>query len=226
MTEASIATPSERIAFKSDVTAEGRNIRGAVQLAGQRNKRGGEWLEVDPAALLKADASKVIGVFEHDPTKLLGVQDNGTLVVNRTGQGIEYEIRDIPNTTAGNDALELVRGGYVTGSSFQIEDIRSTFHIDPDTGERTRRITTIGRLTDVSPVRDPFFEASMAAAFGNSSPLTGAPVTVSRESLNRQGDPMAETPQEQKAPEADAPKAEPKVEFKADTLYEKPSVFS
>jgi HK97 family phage major capsid protein len=196
---------SERIAFAAKVTAEGRTIRGAVQLAGQRNRRAGEWLEVDPAALVKADASKVIGVFEHDESQLLASLQNDTLVLRRSDQGIEFEFLNLPNTTAANDALELVRGGYVTGSSFRIEDFRSTFHTDPDTGERTRRITHIGRLVDVSPVRDPFFEASSAAAFSKEFDVAETPVV-----------------EEPKAPVAEAPKAEPKVQFNAEpTLYER-----
>lgn len=213
---------TERIAFASKITAEGRNIRGAIQLAGQRNKRGGEWLEVDPAAIVKADASGIIGCFEHDDDRILASPENGTLELSRTDQGIEYLFRDVPNTTAGNDALELVSKGYVTGSSFRIEDFRSTFSTDPETGERTRRITHIGRLVDVSPVRNPFFEASSAAAFSADPPPTGAPVTVDRESLNRQGDKMTETAKEPVAPPAEAPKAEPKVEFNAEpTIYER-----
>lgn len=160
---------TDRIAFASKITAEGRNIRGAVQIAGQRNRRNGEWLEVDPAAIVRADASKAIGVFEHDPSQLLASPDNDTLTLRRTDQGIEYEFLNLPNTTAANDAIELVKGGYVTGSSFQVEGLRFKFSTDPNTGERTRRIVHIDRLIDVSPVRDPFFEASSSAAFSKES---------------------------------------------------------
>lgn len=156
----------ERIAFKADVTADGRRIRGSVQLAGQRTRRGGEWLEVDPAALVKADASGVVGRWEHDPHKILGRPENGTLSLSRTDQGISYEMSDLPKTAYANDALELVRGRYVTGSSFEIEGpFRYSFSVDPETGDRIRRITHIARLIDVSPVSDPAFSASSAQAF-------------------------------------------------------------
>lgn len=191
---------TDRITFAATVKAEGRNIKGAVQLAGQRNRRNGEWLEVDPAAVVKADASKVMGFWEHNDKQILASLANETLTLSRTDQGIEYEFRNLPNTTYANDALELVRGGYVTGSSFSIEGHRSTFSTDPDTGERVRRITHIDRLTDVSPVRDPFFEASSASAFSKENQM---PATEAAE--EPKAAPAVEPP----------PKAEPKVEPKA-----------
>jgi HK97 family phage major capsid protein len=167
---------SERIAFAAQVTADGRRIRGSVQLAGQRTRRNGEWVEVDPAAIVAADASDVVGRWEHDPQKILGRPGNGTLELRRTDQGIEYELTDLPPTTYADDALALVRGGYVSGSSFEIGgQIRSTFSTDPDTGERVRRIVHIERLVDVSPVAAPAFAASTAAAFAEETEMP-APV--------------------------------------------------
>lgn len=164
---------TERLAFKANVTTEGRSIRGSVTLAGQRTRRGGEWLEIDPAAIVRADASAVVGRWEHDPHKILGRPGNGTLQLSRTDQGIEYVLTDLPNVSYANDALELVNGGYVTGSSFEIEGpYRYAFSTDPDTGERVRRITHIGRLTDVSPVGDPAFAASTAQAFSKEFDVT------------------------------------------------------
>jgi HK97 family phage major capsid protein len=169
---------SERIAFTGEVTAEGRRIKGSVQLAGQRTRRGSEWLEIDPSALVRADASGVVGRWEHDPQKILGRPENGTLILSRTDQGIEYELTELPDTTYANDALALVRGGYVTGSSFEIGGIKSTFSVDPDTGERVRRITHIDWLTDVSPVGQPAFAASTAAAFSEESEVTAPQIEV------------------------------------------------
>jgi HK97 family phage major capsid protein len=181
---------SDRIAFDATITAEGRRIRGSVVLNGSRTFRNGEWLEVDPAALVKADATDVIARFDHDPQKILGRTLNGTLAVTRTDQGIDFETGELPNTTYANDTLELVNGGYLRGSSFEIEGLRSTFTTDPD-GTRVRRITSIKRLTDVSPVVDPAFINSSVAAFSKESTVA---------------DPVTEPIEE---PKAAAPKAEP-----------------
>jgi HK97 family phage major capsid protein len=156
---------TDRITFAASVAAKGRRLSGGVVLAGSRTWRNGEWLEVDPAALVKADAESVIATWEHDESKVLGAVANGTLRLSRTDQGIDYEIDNLPNTSYANDALELVRGKYVTGTSFEIEGLRSKFSTDPD-GKRVRTITSIERLVAVNPVRDPAFVNSHVAAFG------------------------------------------------------------
>lgn len=153
---------SDRIAFAGSVTSEGRRIRGSVVLAGSRTFRNGEWVEVDPGALVKADASDAMARFDHEPNKVLGRMKNGTLSLIRTETGLDYEISPLPNVTYANDALVLVSGGYVGGSSFEIDGLKSTFSTDPD-GTRVRRITSIKRLIDVSPVFDPAFPSSAAA---------------------------------------------------------------
>lgn len=154
---------NDRIAFTGSVTTEGRRIKGSVVLTGARTYRNGEWVEVDPAALVKADATNTVARFDHEPNKVLARITNNTLTIRRTEDGIEYETEDLPNTTYANDALELVRGGYVGGSSFEIDGLKSTFSTDPD-GTRVRRYTSIKTLVDVSPVFDPAFP-SLAAAF-------------------------------------------------------------
>lgn len=161
---------TDRFAFAGPVSVEGRRIRGSVTLAGARTWRNNEWLEVDPAAVVKADASDVMGRWEHDPGRLLGRTSNGTVRVSRTDQGIEYEI-DVPDTSYGNDLLELMNRGDIRGSSFEIEGLRSSFSTDPD-GTRVRRITAIKRLADVSPVTDPAFVNSTAEAFSKESEVT------------------------------------------------------
>lgn len=162
---------SDRIAFAGTMTTEGRRIRGSVVLKGSRTFRDGEYVEVDPAALVKADASDVFALLDHDESKVLGRTKNGTLALSRTEDGISFETAELPNTQAANDALELARGGYFAGSSFRIDGIKSKFDHAED-GTRIRRITSIKRLIDVSPVYDPAFSNSSAAAFSKESDVT------------------------------------------------------
>ncbi len=159
---------TDRITFAAKVTSDGRRLKGSVILAGSRTFRDGEYVEVDPAALVKADATDVVATIDHDRTKVMGRTRNGTLMLNRTDQGISFETADLPNTTAANDALELARGDYFAGSSFAIEGLRSKFDHAED-GTRIRRITSIKRLVDVSLVMDPAFSNSTAAAFSKES---------------------------------------------------------
>ena len=166
---------SDLIAFAGKVEADGRRIKGHVVIKGSRTMRDGEWLEVDPAALVKADAKNVFALHDHDESKVLGRTKNGTLAITRTEDGISFETAELPNTQAANDALELARGGYYGGSSFRIEGLRSKFDYAED-GTRIRRITSIQRLVDVSPVFDPAFANSSAAAFSKESDVT-EPIT-------------------------------------------------
>lgn len=161
----------ERIAFAGKVEVEGRRLRGEVVLAGARTWRNGEWLQVDPAALVRADAVGAFASWEHDDGKLLASAGNGTLRINRTETGFSYETDDLPNTTYANDALELVHGGYVTGTSFEIEGLHSSFSVDPDDGKRIRTIDRIAKFRAVNPVRDPAFTSSVAA-FGKETDVS------------------------------------------------------
>jgi len=161
---------TDRIAFAGQITTDGRRLKGSVQLAGSRTLRGGEWVEVDPAAVVRADATDVMARFDHDPAKVLARTKNASLSVTRTDQGLTWETAELPNTSYANDALELARQGLLGGSSFEIEGLRSSFSTDPD-GTRVRRITSIKRLVDVSPVFDPAFPSS-AAAFSKEPEVT------------------------------------------------------
>lgn len=186
---------SDRIAFAGKVEADGRRLRGEVVLAGSRTWRNNEWLEIDPAAVVKADAAGIFASWEHDDSKILASSGNGTLRVNRTETGFTYETDDLPNTSYANDALELVHGGYVTGTSFEIEGLRSSFSTDPD-GTRVRRITKIARLRQVGPVRDPAFVNSSVAAFSKESTDMG-------ETIVEPTAPVAPAPVITPAPKAD-----------------------
>lgn len=156
---------SDRITFAAKVQAEGRRLRGSVVLAGSRTFRDGEWVEVDPKALMKADAADVRATIDHDPTRTVGRTKNGTLTVSRTETGIDFATADVPNVSYANDALELAHGDYYGGASFTIEGIRSKFSVDPETNLRVRTINSIKRLVDVAIVMDPAFANSSAAAF-------------------------------------------------------------
>lgn len=168
---------TDRIAFAGPVTADGRRLKGSVILAGSRTWRNNEWLEVDPAAVVRADAADAFASWEHDDGKLLAATRNGTLHLTRTDQGFEYETEPLPDTSYANDALVLINGGYVTGTSFEIEGIRSKFSTDPD-GTRVRRITSIQRFRAVNPVRDPAFTNSVVAAFSKEESSDMEPTIV------------------------------------------------
>jgi HK97 family phage prohead protease len=65
-----------------------------------------------------------------DPARVIGRRSAGTLRLTKDDRGLLAEI-DTPTTTSGNDVLELVRRGDVTGMSF-------AFRVMPN-GERFER---------------------------------------------------------------------------------------
>jgi HK97 family phage prohead protease len=59
----------------------------------------------------------VIATVNHDFGQLLGRTSSGTLRLRQDDQGLAFEL-DLPDTTLGRDARELVRRGDLRGMSF------------------------------------------------------------------------------------------------------------
>lgn len=55
-------------------------------------------------------------LYEHNYTQLLGRTKSGTLVLSEDDTGLRFELT--PNTQLGNDVLELVERGDISGMSF------------------------------------------------------------------------------------------------------------
>lgn len=110
-------------------------------------------------AVLADKATDVRALFNHDPSQLLGRQSSGTLRVGVDDEGLEFEIRDLPNTQAGNDVRELVERGDLTGASFGFVPGDDEWSKAGD-GRRLRTHTSVARLVDVSPVTWPAYEGA------------------------------------------------------------------
>lgn len=131
----------------------------AIGLGVVYNKRsqnlGGFQEVVRPGAakktILEAD---VRGLLNHDPNLLLGRKGAGTLRLEETDDGVRYEI-DLPNTTAGRDAAELLRRGDLIGSSMGFRTIGDEWGETED-GFPLRTLTEIA-LRDIGPVTFPAY---------------------------------------------------------------------
>jgi len=100
----------------------------------------------------------VRALFNHDPNYLLGRNRNKALRLTEDNIGLRYEATP-PKTQAANDVRELIRSGYVTGSSFAF-----TAEPDGDSWDESemkkgklplRTINRVKTLLDVSPVTYP-----------------------------------------------------------------------
>lgn len=100
----------------------------------------------------------VRGLFNHDPSLLLGRTKSGTLRLSTDQRGLRYEI-DIPDTTTGRDVAESIKRGDITGSSFAFTPTESKWMRDEQRGVDIREIRKVD-LFDVGPVVFPAYEAS------------------------------------------------------------------
>ncbi len=106
--------------------------------------------------------SDIFAYLDHDPNR--GVlarskQGKGSLKLWLTDEGLNYRFK-APKTALGDELLEYLDRGDITGSSFSF-----TVSVDGDTWSRSenglkRTINKIDRLFDVSPVFVPAYEAT------------------------------------------------------------------
>jgi HK97 family phage prohead protease len=154
---------------------ESRSVPGPVELRSAGSRRIGgiaapynkpsrplgataPFLEVfEQRAFSKSIGDGFVGVvanLEHNAAALLGTVDSGTLEIADTRDGLDYTI-DLPNTTAGNDALEYVSRGLIKGTSVSMMVYADHFEMR-GAGLPTRYLEGV-RLMAISPVSVPAY---------------------------------------------------------------------
>ena len=146
---------------------EGRTVKGlAVVFNSQSNVLAGwdkPFVEViSPEAITTEtiQRSDIKALMEHNRERLLARSRKGvgSLKLELTQDGLEFEF-EMPNTTTGNDALELIRRGDISGCSFAFSlplqggDNWTT----TQDGTPLRVITQIERLYDITLTSDPAY---------------------------------------------------------------------
>ena len=120
---------------------------------------------IDRGAFGKTDMSDVIMVFNHDISGILARSTSGTLKLSVDKVGLRFEF-EAPETTLGNDMLELVRRGDISKCSFKfVVETDEWRYADDKNGldydERT--VKAISRLYDVSLVTYPAYKDTEAS---------------------------------------------------------------
>lgn len=167
-----------------------------------------DWLEEtigDTAfdeALSAEDPADVRVLRNHMPDNVLGRTGNGTARLSKDAIGLQYEA-DLPDTGYARDTYNLIRDGYISGSSFWFQVTAHEVQYFDD-GSVKRKITSL-KLFDVGPVTFPANEAATSEARGDHRvtekraddlfdmletrirklPEVAAPTTETREHLNR-----------------------------------------
>ena len=121
------------------------------------------------------DMSGVIATFNHNFDNVLARVDAGNLKLTIDETGLKYEF-EAPNTTVGNDLLENVRNGNISGSSFMFttDEERWTYKDDESIPDE-REIVKIRDLYELGPVTIPAYPDTTAAkrSHEESKPTTG-----------------------------------------------------
>ncbi len=113
----SIDMEKRSINFELRAKPESRTIFGTATVFNSSYDMGWYDEEMSPESLNEADMKDVVALFNHDMNMVLARTSSGTLKLNVTGNAMEYEF-EAPNTTLGNDLLEMVKRGDVYQSSF------------------------------------------------------------------------------------------------------------
>ena len=132
-----------------------------------------------PGAFTDQLTADVRGLWQHSEVYVLGRTVALTLKLEEDATGLRYTILP-PDTTWARDAMESIRRGDVTQSSF-------AFSVTAD-GERwvtnetgvTRFITRVARLYDVSPVTFPAYTATSVEARAMAETLRAQGAATSR----------------------------------------------
>lgn len=161
--ENSISIDMEKRSINIELRAkpESRTIFGTATVFNSAYDMGWYEEEMDTEALANADMKDVVALFNHDQNMVLARTSSGTLKLNVTGNAMEYEF-EAPNTTLGNDLLEMVRRGDVYQSSFAFVVDKEKW--EENTGNKPKRIIrSIKKVYDVSPVTYPANPDTMVA---------------------------------------------------------------
>ena len=109
-----------------------------------------------PGAFSQALRSDVRGLFNHDPTNVLGRTEAGTMRLSVTKRGLRYTI-DPPDTQMARDLMTSIRRGDVSGSSFGFRVTEEEWVRDGD--QEIVEIRGV-QLHDVGPVTFPAYRAT------------------------------------------------------------------
>jgi HK97 family phage prohead protease len=149
------------INFELRAKPESRTIFGTATVFNSSYDMGWYDEEMSSDSLNEADMKDVVALFNHDMNMVLARTSSGTLKLNVTGNAMEYEF-EAPNTTLGNDLLEMVKRGDVYQSSFaftvEAEDWQERSGMKPK-----RVIRSIKKVYDISPVTYPANPDTMVA---------------------------------------------------------------
>lgn len=152
--------------------AEGRTIEGYAIVFGVESVILADYWEnyreiIEPGAITQERLKDmdIKMTMYHNREKLLARSNKGegTLKLTVDEVGVHYEF-DAPNTEDGNTALELVKRGDLSGSSFMYwtDEKSGVSYEKTQEGLLLRRVKTIGQIYDMTIAADPAYTETTA----------------------------------------------------------------
>lgn len=121
---------------------------------------------IEPGAFTEAlKKSDVRALFNHDPNLILSRTGAG-LELTEDKKGLKYSF-DVPETTFGNDFLQMVRSGLITQSSFQFTIKKQRWEEEKKSDGDwlyKRIIEEVDELYDIAPVTFPAYPETTVQA--------------------------------------------------------------
>lgn len=150
----------EKRAYDGELKAavEGRTVEGYASVFNSMSEDLGGFREIIlPGAFKNALGDDVRALYNHDSNYLLARTTSGTLEIKEDDKGLYYRF-EMPNTSYGNDMLELFKRGDLTQSSFGFTVEKDSWKLE--NGQHVRYIESVSSLFDVSPVVYPAYTAA------------------------------------------------------------------
>ena len=153
----SLSEVVEQRAYDGELKAavEGRTVEGYASVFNSMSEDLGGFREIIlPGAFSNVLDNDVRALYNHDSNYLLARTTSGTLELKEDDKGLYYRF-EMPNTSYGNDMLELFRRGDLSQSSFGFTVEKDSWRMEE--GQHVRYIERVGSLFDVSPVVFPAY---------------------------------------------------------------------
>lgn len=164
-----------KLEIRQDENEEYPTITGYALVFNKQTDMGYFIEEIDSRSLDDADITDVVALFNHDenmPLARTGSVNNLMLTVDNVG--LKYEFKAMNED--GEKVAENIKLGIIRGSSFAFttKSAEWTENID-NNGKSLRKITSIEKIYDVSPVINPAYNDT--SVFARCMPQkTAAPV--------------------------------------------------
>ena len=158
----------EQRAYDGEIkaAAESRTVEGYASVFNSMSEDLGFREIILPGAFSDVLDNDVRALYNHDSNYLLARTTSGTLELKEDEKGLYYRF-EMPNTSYGNDMLELFRRGDLSQSSFGFTVEKDSWRMEE--GQHVRYIERVGSLFDVSPVVYPAY-ASASSGLRSAEP--------------------------------------------------------